>query len=86
MGLRHRFELNNEKSGVIVPGMPILPHGVERHIIPAGGSRGMKIDKGDEISIVDPQGLQMGEMVFFAPNGASDAGMIGAKSRFVPIT
>ena len=81
MGLRHRFELNNEKSGVIVPGMPILPHGVERHIVPAGGSRGMKIDKGDEISIVDPQGLQMGEMVFFAPNGASDAGMIGAKSK-----
>ena len=80
MVLRHRFELNNEKSGVIVPGMPILPHGVERHIVPAGGSRGMKIDKGDEISIVDPQGLQMGEMVFFAPNGVSDAGMIGAKS------
>ncbi len=81
MGMRHRFERVPEKSGVLVPGLPILPHGVERHIVPAGGSRGIKIEKGDEISVMDPQGLQVGEMVFFGPDGVSDAGMIGAKGK-----
>ena len=50
MGSRHRFEISNEKAGVIVPGLPILPHGVERHIVPGGGSRGIEIKKGDEIN------------------------------------
>jgi len=47
--------------------------------VPGGGSRGIKIDEGDEITVVDREGLQMAEMVFFTPNGISDAGMIGAK-------
>ncbi|MDG2474484.1 MAG: DUF1989 domain-containing protein [Paracoccaceae bacterium] len=81
MQARHRFELSNQKAGIIVPGLPILPHGIERHIVPGGGTRGIKIHKGDEISILDRQGLQMGELVFFAPNGISDAGMIGAKGQ-----
>ena len=34
MGINHRFERLWEKSGVIVPGLPILPHGVERHLVP----------------------------------------------------
>ena len=62
MGLRHRFERVQEKSGVIVPGLPVLPHGVERHVVPGGGSRGIKIEKGDEISIMDRDGLQMGSL------------------------
>ena len=49
MEVKHRFEIKNEKSGVIVPGLPILPHGIERHIVPGGGSRGIEIKIGDEI-------------------------------------
>ena len=63
----------------IIPGVPFLPHGVERHVIPGGGSRGIKIDKGDKITLVDKEGLQIAEMVFFAPDGISDAGMLGLK-------
>ncbi len=84
MVFRHRFEMLNEKAGVILPGLPILPHGVERHVIPGGGSRGIKVDKGDEISVVDREGLQRAEMVFFSPDGASDAGMLGARGRGRP--
>ena len=29
----------------IIAGVPFLPHGLERHVIPGGGSRGIKIDK-----------------------------------------
>ena len=81
MVFQSRYENPTTLGKALVPGIPILPHGVERHIVPGGGSRGIKIDKGDEITVVDSQGLQMAEMVFFAPNGISDAGMIGAKGQ-----
>ena len=79
MEIRTRFEQPSKVGQAIIPGLPILPHGVERHVVPGGGSRGIKIDEGDEITVVDREGLQPAEMVFFAPNGVSDAGMIGAK-------
>ena len=79
MEVKPRFERPSKAGQAIIPGLPILPHGVERHVVPGGGSRGVRIDKGDEITVVDREGLQPAEMVFFAPNGLSDAGMIGAK-------
>ncbi|MEO1602072.1 MAG: DUF1989 domain-containing protein, partial [Pseudomonadota bacterium] len=72
-----RFEVPYERAGVSVPGLPILPHGVERHPVPGGGSRALKIDRGDEISVLDPEGLQAAELVFFAPDGRSEAAMLG---------
>ena len=80
MEVKPRFERPSKAGQAIIPGLPILPHGVERHVVPGGGSRGIRIDKGDEITVVDREGLQPAEMVFFAPNGLSDAGMIGAIS------
>jgi hypothetical protein len=47
--------------------------------VPGGGSRAVRIEKGDEISVLDREGLQSAELVFFTPDGRSDAGMIGAK-------
>ncbi|QIE57393.1 DUF1989 domain-containing protein [Pikeienuella piscinae] len=79
MGVKPVFETPYERRGVIAPGLPILPHGVERHPVPGGGSRAVRIERGDEISVVDREGLQPCELVFFAPDGRSDAGMIGAK-------
>jgi len=73
------FETPYERGGVITPGLPILPHGVERHPVPGGGSRAVAIEKGDEISVLDREGLQSAELVFFTSDGRSDAGMIGAK-------
>lgn len=73
------FQNPYERAGVVTPGLPILPHGVERHPIPGGGSRAVRISQGDEITVQDREGLQPVEMVFFAPDGTSDAGMIGAK-------
>mgnify|MGYP005988856997 CR=1 FL=1 len=78
MTIKPIFETPFERAGVLKPGLPILPQGVERHPIPGGGSRAVPIYAGDEIVIQDREGLQPVEMVFFAPNGASDAGMIGA--------
>ena len=73
------FEQPYERAGVRIPGLPVLPPGVERHPVPGGGSRAVEIFKGDRIVIQDREGLQPVEMVFFAPDGRSDAAMIGAK-------
>ena len=71
-------------SGVITPGLPVLPAGVERHPVPGGGSRAVPIFAGDEITLQDVEGLQPAEMVFFSPDRRSDAAMIGAKGGRSP--
>jgi aminomethyltransferase len=81
MGARPIFETPYERGGIISPGLPVLPHGVERHPVPGGGSRAVAIGRGDEISVLDREGLQSAELVFFTPDGRSDAGMIGASGQ-----
>ncbi|MEQ8896494.1 MAG: DUF1989 domain-containing protein [Roseovarius sp.] len=78
------FETPYERAGVITPGLPILPHGTERHPVPGGGSRAVPVYRGDEISVLDREGLQKGELVFFKPDGTSDAAMLGASSHGRP--
>lgn len=73
------------RAGVVTPGLPILPHGVERYPVPGGGSRAVQIFRGDEITLQDREGLQPVELVFFAPDGRSDAAMIGAKGGRDPL-
>ncbi|MCX7646632.1 MAG: aminomethyltransferase family protein [Rhodobacteraceae bacterium] len=79
MGLWLPFERAGTRGGARVPGLPVLPHGTERHRVPGGGSRAVRIFAGDEIWVVDREGMQPAELVFFAPDGRSDAGMIGAR-------
>ena len=73
-----------EQGGIITPGLPILPHGVERHPVPGGGSRAVEVRKGDEIIVLDREGLQPGELVAFAPDRTSDAAMLGATGKGQP--
>ncbi len=81
MNVRPVFETPYERRGISEPGLPILPHGVERYPVPGGGSRAVSIRKGDEISVLDREGLQPAELVFFDENGISDPAMIGAVSN-----
>ncbi len=84
MSVQPIFETPYERRGILTPGLPILPHGVERHPIPPNGSRAVPVSKGDEITLLNREGLQVGELVFFAPDGSSDAGMLGGKGRGRP--
>ena len=79
-----RFETPFERAGVIMPGMPVLQPGVERHPVPGGGSRTVPVFAGDEICVLDFEGLQTAELVFFNRDGLSDASMIGAKGKGRP--
>jgi len=85
MSVVPKFETPYERRGVLEPGRPVLQTGVERHPIPGGGTRIVSISAGDEISLLDPQGLQKGELVFFTPDGKSDASMLGGSSVGKPI-
>ena len=84
MTVKPTFEVPWERKGIVTPGLPILPHGVERHPVPGGGSRAVPIFKDDEIIVLDREGLQSGELVFFAPDKSSDASMLGAKGSGRP--
>lgn len=79
MNVQPVIERPYERAGVVTPGLPVLPPGVERHPVPGGGSRAVPVGRGDVITVQDREGLQPVELVFFAPDGRSDAGMIGAK-------
>jgi aminomethyltransferase len=57
---------------------------LERQRVPGGGSRAVAIEAGDEISVVDREGLQPCELVFFAPDGHADPARIGARPAGAP--
>jgi aminomethyltransferase len=84
MTIRPLFEVPFERHGVIAPGLPILPRGVERHPVPGGGSRAVPVHAGDEILILDREGLQPGELVMFAPDRRSAAALLGATGHGRP--
>ncbi|PDS28366.1 aminomethyltransferase [Rhizobium phaseoli] len=71
-------------KGVFMPGLPLLPPGVERHPIPGGGSRAVELGAGDTFWIVDREGMQEGELVFFDVQGRARAGYIGATGSGLP--
>ena len=47
---------------VLTPGLNALPPGTERYLVKAGGSVALTLDAGDEIELVNPEGLQAGEI------------------------
>ncbi len=73
-----------ERRGIVAPGLPILPKGIERHPVPGGGSRAIPIFAGDDINVLDKEGLQPAELVMFAPDGRSDAGFLGRQGHGRP--
>jgi len=60
------------------PGLNALPANTERYLVRGGGSVALDLAAGDEIELVNPQGLQTGEISVFDSNGRSDMALIGA--------
>src|SRR5690606_26426769 len=84
MGIIQQFERPATVGKVLVPGMPVLPLGVERHPVPGGGTRAVAIEEGDVITVVDRAGLQLCELVFFDPEGKSDPARLGSGASDEP--
>ena len=61
------------------PGLNVLPPGVERHVINAGGLTSLQIFPDDEIEIINEEGNQICEIVCFDKNGKSELGILNLK-------
>ena len=61
------------------PGLNVLPTNIERYLVKGGGSTALSLAAGDELELVNPEGLQPGEISVFDSNGRSDSGLIGAR-------
>ena len=72
-----QFRHPEQRGTILVPGIPTLAPGVRRYLVPGGGSRAVDVCAGDEFTIMDEQGLQQAEIVFFDGEGNSDTGMFG---------
>ncbi len=63
------------------PGLNVLPPGVERYIVNAGGITGIQIFPDDEIQIINNEGNQICEINSFDKNGNSELGLLNLKEN-----
>jgi aminomethyltransferase len=69
----------SQRGAVLVPGLPSMAPNMERHPVPGGEARLIGLDAGDEVMVVDREGLQRAELVAFDPStGRADGGLIDA--------
>ena len=63
------------------PGLNVLPPGVERHVVNAGGLTGLQIFPDDEIEIINEEGNQICEIICFDKNGKPELGILNQKEN-----
>ncbi len=85
MPARFRYEVPFERNGSVEPGRQALLPGVERYVVPGGGSCTVRVEENSEIGILNLEGDQGVELVFFPDQGKSDAGLLGTKGSGVPL-
>jgi aminomethyltransferase len=66
---------------VLEPGRNALPPDTERYVARAGGSVSFIVNPGDEVKLINPEGLQVAEISVFDENGKSDMQTIGANAN-----
>ncbi len=60
------------------PGLNALPANTERYLVRGGGSLAIELYAGDELELVNPEGLQPAEICVFDADGRSDPALLGA--------
>ena len=66
---------------MLQPGLNALPPNTERYLVRAHGSIALNINPGDEIELVNPEGIQVCEITVFDSQGNSDMQHIGARAN-----
>ena len=61
------------------PGLNVLPPGVERYIVEAGGLTGIQVLPDDEIEIINNEGNQICEISVFNKDGNSELSILSLK-------
>ncbi len=62
------------------PGLPLLPRGTERYIVPGGGALALSVEAGDEITVIDREGLQRCEAAYFSGEGREDLAALNLRA------
>ncbi|NQY82191.1 MAG: DUF1989 domain-containing protein [Alphaproteobacteria bacterium] len=70
-----------ERAGILWPGLPQMPQGMQRSVVPGGGSRMLPVETGDEIRVFCSDGAQSAEILLIDHRGNSDPGMLGHSHR-----
>ncbi len=65
---------------VLEPGLNTLPPDTERYVVRAGGITALELAGGERIEVVNPEGMQIGEITVFDARGNSDMQLIGAQA------
>ena len=73
--------LEVNKNLIREPGLNVLPPGVERHVVNAGGLTGISISPEDEIEIINDEGNQVCEISVFDKNGKSELSILNLKEN-----
>ena len=66
---------------ILEPGLNTLPPNTERYVVRAGGITALELFSGDAIVLVNPEGVQVGELSVFDKLGKSDMQCIGATAN-----
>ena len=68
-------------STILRPGVRSLALGTERFVVKGGGSLTVRLTRGDNIRLVDIEGLQAAELVATGNDGRDDPGVLGIAGR-----
>ncbi|HVR68102.1 MAG TPA: DUF1989 domain-containing protein [Verrucomicrobiae bacterium] len=63
------------------PGLPLLPRGTERYIVPGAGALALSVEAGDEITVIDREGLQRCEAAYFSGEGREDLAALNLRAE-----
>ncbi len=66
---------------VLEPGLNTLAANTERYLVRGGGSLAITLNAGDELEVINPEGLQAGEICVFDQQGNSDMQLIGTSAN-----
>lgn len=64
-------------STILRPGLRGLPSGTERYVVKGGGSLTVRIAPGDQLKLIDIEGLQPAELAATGADGRADNGILG---------
>lgn len=81
MTIQSRFRGPPRPSGIRTPGLLSLGPGMQRYQVEGGGAILFPVSRGDQLTIQNPEGGQVAEIVTTTPHGKLDAGLLGLKGQ-----
>ncbi len=69
-----------ERPRLILPGLAPVEPGVERYWVKGGGATVVALEGGDELTVIDLEGRQPGELSFLLPDGGEGAAVMGVRA------